>query len=488
MQLIRAARNPAALLMLLWTVLTVFADPDPTPDPSGGGRLHLTVRQAAALALLHDPQLQQLQKTLEGLRGGMSPRLRARLPVLFIEYGGSEAYDWSSPYQLNHTIGGGFELTLTDSGDSWYRMRELRRELRRTKLEIRQQKQNLILETVQLCTDIFYRRTAVQLLTKELQLYRRLCRSAEQRQTCGSISLQNYRRLRIQAEEKALELQAEQLELQQLYSQLTLRVRHTDERSLRLCGSFPQPGPASFGEPGLPESEYFRARAVEHSVQVISARMNCAQAADQRALQLRRLCPKITVTSRIDFSGPHFPPATPALSFGLRLSTGPGRLSVSAKDSVSRSNYSYNRNPAAKLALDLSRPTASPHRRAVEKEQYARRELQHRTSLAALQAQKLAQETLHLQEQLQHQRASCELHRRELAIRRQEFEFGTADFERLVESRRQYTAGLLKLCRLNQRCLLAACTLLQLCALPERVSVLLGQLSTGEKGVTNDGS
>lgn len=488
MILIRAGRNPAALLMLLWTALTVFAAADPTQDPSAAGRLHLTVRQAAALAQEHDPQLQQLRKTLDRLRGRMSPRLRARLPVLFIEYGGSEAYDWSSPYRLNHTIGGGFKLTLTDSGDSWYRMRELRREVRRTKLLVRQQKQNITLETVQLCTDIFYRRTAVQLLTKELQLYRRLCRSAEQRQTCGSISLQNYRRLQIEAEEKALDLQAERIELQQLYSQLTLRVRPTDKRSLRLCGSLPQSGPAPFGVSGLPESEYFRSRAVEHSVQVISSRIHCAQAADQRALQLRRLCPKITVTSRIDFSGPHFPPAVPALSFGVSLSTGPGRLSVSAEDSVSRSNYSYNRNPAAKLALDLSRPTASPHHSAVEKEQHARRELQHSTSLAALQAQQLAREILHLKQLVQHQRQSCELHRRELAIRRQQFDYGTAEFERLVESRRQYTADLLKLYRLKQRSLLAACTLLQLCALPERVSALLNQLSKEEKGATNDGS
>jgi outer membrane protein TolC len=470
--------NPLVILLLLWTVLTVST----SPAQSAGDQRHITVRQAAARAQAQDPQLQQLQNTLVRLCGRMSPRIRAHLPVMFLEYSGSETYDWSSPYRLSHTLGGGFELTLTDGGESWYRMRELRREVQHTELQLRQRKQEILLETVQLCTDILYRRAAAELLTEELQLYHRLSRSAEQQQESGTISLQDYRRIRIEAEEKSLDLQAEQLQLQQLGSQLTMKLGYPDPPRPHLTGTFPRHSPATAENPIQPESEYFRSRAVHHAVRVIDSRINCERAADQRSLQLRRLCPKITVTSRIDFSGPTFPPASPALSFGISLSTGPGRLSVATKDSTNRSAYSFSRTPSARLAVDLSQSAATSRRRAVENLEYARRELQHSTNLAALQAQQLAQEAGHLAELAQHQRESWELHRRELKIHRQKFEYGTTGFEQLVESRQQYTASRLTFYRLNQRYLLTACKLLQLGALPERIFTLLDQFNTAERG------
>lgn len=467
----------APLLILFCSGLTPgFATPT----------LRLTVRQVIHRARSSDPGLDQLQHKLTRLREKISPRVRARLPRLFCEYEGSESYDWNSPYRRMHRLGAGFEVDLTDSGASWYRSRELQREIERTQLQISQLQQNLTLEMLQLCLQIFYHRRVVGLFRANLRFYRQLHAAAEQRTLSGTISAQAYQRIRLRTQEKALELQAEQLELQHLYSQLKLKLR--EDRRIELAGALPERRGAWQAILEKIDRKACRSHAQDCSLEPATARIDCRQAADQRALQLRSLCPAVRVYSRIDFSGSAFPPAQPMLSFGLKLSTGAGPLLLSAEDAASRSTYSYGRTPAARAEIDLTREPRSAYRETAEQLEYSRRKLDYTIALAGEQAEQLYSEATHLVNLLQNQTARLTLYERGRELEKQKFNFGSVDFESLVEHRSEYTEQMLELLQLKVRCTLTFCRLMQHCAIPEEITTLINLLSSQVGRLPDDSS
>ena len=458
---------PMLLLILGWSGLTPgFASPV----------LRLTVRQVVRRARESDRRLEQLQHNLARLREKISPGVRARLPRLFFEYEGNESYDWNSPYRRMHRLGAGFEVELTDSGASWYRSRELQREIERTQLQIRELQQSLTLEMLQLCLQVFYHGAAVRFLREDLQFWRRLQSTAEQRRLSGSISPQAYQRIRLRTRTKALDLQAEQLELQQLNSQLKMSLR--EDRRIELTGSLPDRRGSWQEILEKIDSNTCRSRAQGHSLEPAAARLDCRRAADRRSLQLRSLCPTVSVYSRIDFSGSAFPPGQPTLSFGLELSTGAGPLLLSAEDAASRSPYSYGRTPAARAEIDLAREPRSGYRTAVEQLEYSRRELDHSIAMAGEQAEQLFSETTHLVKLLQTQAARLALYEGKMVLQEQRFNYGSIGFESLVEHRAEYTEQMLELLQLKVRCTLTIFRLLQHCLLSDEITFLMNLLSS----------
>lgn len=477
MQNPKTSLNRVLLLLLCAHMSTIFsAAADPASNAvHRSARRHLTVRQAVEQAQKHDPRLQQLQDRLLLLRGQTPPRLKARFPRLFIEYSGSESYSWDTAYRALHTLGGGLELGLTDSGASWYRAQELKRDIQRSELQIREQRQSLTLEVVQLCMRIFFHRSLAALLNEDLQFYRRLCRSTEQRRLAGTVSGQEHRRILLETREKELVLQAERIELQDLHSQLKLLLR--EERPIELRGTLPDSEADYRGILAAPDRAVCRARAEQFSIEVTASQLDYRQASDFHSLQLRRYVPAVKVYSRIDFSGPEFPPATPAVSFGLSISSGAGRLAITAEDSVERSIISYGRSPAARAEFDLSGEAASPRRHTAEARQYARRKLRYTIRLASEQAARLCSERAQLVELRHNQADRSELKQQSFEIYRRKFRYGSADFEQLVESREEYTDSLRRLLQLEQACYLTACRLLQHCALSEQLTQLLARFN-----------
>ena len=485
MQPQKKSLKPLLLLFLFCTRLSGFhigSASEPAIEPMIGSAetapLHLTVLQAVELAQLQNPQLQQLQDRLTLQQGKPPPRLRARLPRLFIEYSGSESYSWDTPYRLLHTLSGGFEIDLSDSGASWYRAQELKIEIKRTLLQIKELRQNNTLEVVQLCMQIFFHKRLADLLEEDLCFCRRLCRSADQRHNSGTISKQERYRINLETQEKELELEAEEIELQSLHSQLKLLLR--EGRQIELTGSLLQSGIENFHVLGQYDIADCRARAEQLSTEIAATRTDYRQAAALHSLQLRRLIPAVTVYSRIDFSGSDFPPATPALSFGLRVSAGAGRLAFSAENTVDRSHYSYGRSPAARAAIDLSEESGSSRRHTAEALHYARCRHRYSSERAGEKAEQLTTQLSHLTDLLKNRSDRCDLNRQLFEIRRQQFLFGTIGFEQLVEDREELTASLRDLLLLKQRYILTACRLLQHCALSDQITQLLKSF-TGKK-------
>ena len=450
------------LLILLWSGL---------PPGFGTPAFRLTVEQVVHRARNSEPRLQQLHQHLVRLREKTSPRVRSRFPRLFLEYTGSESYDWNSPYRRMHRLGAGFEIELTDGGASWYRSRELQRQIERTQLQVRQLQQRLTLEMVQLCSQIFYHQRAAGLLRENLQFCRRLQATAEQRKLSGSISSQAYHRIRLRTQSKALDLRTEQLELQQLNWQLKLRLR--EDRRIELSGALPERPGAWQGILEKIDSKTCRARAQRCSLEPARARLDSRKADDQRSLQLRSLCPAVSVYSRIDFSGSAFPPGQPTLSFGLKISTGAGPVLLSAEESASRSTYSHQHAPAIQAEIDLAREPHSAYREAAERLEYSRRELDYTVAMAGEQAEQLYSENTHLLKLLQNQTARLALYERKLDLTTQKFRYGSAGFEKLVESREEYTEQMLELLQLKVRCILTICRLLQHCVMPEGLTTLI---------------
>src|SRR6056297_1985982 len=314
----------------------------------------ISVAKAIQEAQESDPQLQQLERRLHYTRSTLPPQLRARFPRIFVEYEGSERYGLEEPYTLTHNLGAGIEVELTDQGRSWFSAQEKTREIEQLVLEIRLRKEAITSQLIELCLDILYSKAVIAHMGQLLELYTRHLRSTDQQYASATISAHSYQRLQLEFESKQLEMSAEELSLQNLYSRLGLYLDSNSYAIPQLKGNLPRVYSDNSNSQLPLQPAFYQEAAQENNTEVIRQELRCCSTADRHSLKLRQYCPQTTVFARIDFRGSEFPPASPYLSFGLQLSGGAGKLGVAAGNTSSYSSYTYAAGPTAQAAVDFS--------------------------------------------------------------------------------------------------------------------------------------
>ncbi|MCF7914244.1 MAG: TolC family protein [Spirochaetaceae bacterium] len=443
------------LLSMFWPAL-------PAAEP-------LSIAEAILQAQKSDLQLQQLEKRLQQVRNSVSPQLRARLPRVFVEYKGSESYGLEDPYRLTHNLAAGIEVELTDQGRSWFSAQQKTHEIERLMLEIRLRKETITSQLIELCLDILYSKAAIEHMSQLLELYTRHLHSTDQQYASATISAHSYRRLRLEFESKQLEVAAEELSLQNLYSRLGLYLGSEPPTIPKLKGSLPRIYTGSIGSRLPSQPAFYQKAAEENNTEVIRQEIQCRSTAARLSLKLRQYCPQTTVFARIDFRGSEFPPASPYLSFGLQLSGGAGRMGVTAGNTSNYSSYTYTGSPTAQAAVDFSQKEAETRGMVSMQLQQARRKLQVIRSSAGTQALRLSSELSHLKEVQKNLLAQTQLHRESCSIKAKQFDFGNRDLRELVEAQQTYMDSRLKLYRIIRSCLEVECSLLQVCGLSRHI-------------------
>jgi hypothetical protein len=401
---------------------------------------------------------------------------------VFVEYEGSERYGLEEPYQLTHNLGAGVEVKLTDQGSSWFSAQEKTRVLEQLVLEIRLRKETITSQITELCLNILYSKAAIEHMGQLLELYTRHLHSADQQHASATISAHSYRRLGLEFESKQLEVAAEELTLQNLYSQLGLYLDSEPPPIPQLEGSLPRIYTGSIGSRLPSQPAFYRKAAQKNNTEVIRQQIRCRSTADRHSLKLRQFCPQTVVFARIDFRGPEFPPASPSLSFGLQLSGGAGKLGVAAGNSSHYSSYTYAGSPSARAAVDFSQKESETRSMVSLQLQQARRKLQVSRSSAGTHALRLFSELSHLKEVQKNLLAQTQLHRESCSIKATQFDFGDGDLHELVETHQTYINSLLKLYRISRSCLEVECSLLQTCGLSRHIPGVLKGLTPDSNG------
>lgn len=437
----------------------------------------ITIPKALALAEKSDIYLQQLRNQLQRTNRGLPPQLKARLPVFYAEYEGNESCNHNTPYSITHKLSGGIEVNLTDSGTSWFRSQDLQRQASRLGLEIRGRISQLTYDLISLCSDILYSKRVHRNNSEVLEMYTRHLHSAEQQFSDSTISAHAYRRLQLQYEAKKLKLAEERLNLQEMYTRLQLLLRTNDNSPLQLEENIPQIYTGIIGKFLSESSQFYKDRAEKHNIDVSRIQLKLSSIKDQRTYKYRQLCPHAVVFGQVDFTGGSFPPAAPALSFGLRISGGGGPVGVSVDNTGNYSPYMYSQAPSTHVVLDFSKPAEETIHQLTQKIRHTHAELKEAREDAGAQAVRLFEE-LHTKKQIQHNiNAQTNLNYKMYHIKKQEFEFGNAKLIDVVESRENYDKNLLKLYRISRDCLLIECSLLQHCGLSSYIPKLVHALS-----------
>ncbi|MFO7731492.1 MAG: TolC family protein [Spirochaetia bacterium] len=449
---------------------------------TGAAAEAISVAEAIQQAQESDLQLQQIEKRLHQARSSLSPQLRARLPRVFVEYEGSESYGLEEPYRLTHKLGVGIEVELTDQGSSWFSEQEKARKLEQLKLEIRLRREAISSQITELCLNILYSKTALKHMEQLLELYSRHLHSADQQHTSATISAQRYRRLGLEYETKQLEVGAEELRLQNLYSRLELSLGSESPPTSQLKGSLPRFYTGSIGSQLPSQPAFYKEAAQKNNTEVIQQEIRCRTTADRYSLALRQFCPQTLVFARIDFMSSEFPPASPSLSFGLQLSGGAGKMEAAAGNTSNYSSYTYAGSSSAHGAVDFSQKTSETRSMLRLQLQQARQKLQVARSSASTRALRLYGELSHLKEVQKNLLAQTQLHRESCSIKADQFDFGDEDLRDLVETHQTYTDSLLELYRISRSCLEMECSLLQTCGLSRYIPGVLKSLSPESYG------
>jgi len=437
----------------------------------------ITLPKALALVEGSDIYLQQLRNQLQRTRSGLPPQLKARFPVFYAEYEGNESCNYNTPYSLTHKLSGGIEVNLTDSGSSWFRSQDLKRQASQLDLEIRGRISQLTYDLISLCSHILYSKRVCRNNSEVLEMYTRHLHSVEQQFSNSTISAYAYRRLKIQYEGKKLKLAEERLNLQNMYTRLQLLLRTNDDSSLQLEESLPQTYTGIIGKTLSESPQFYKERAKKHSIDVSRIQLTLSGIIDQRTYKYRQLCPHAVVFGQVDFTGRSFPPAAPALSFGLRISGGGGPVGVSVDNTGSYSPYMYSQAPSTHIALDFTKTSGETIQRLTQKIRHTREELKEAREGAGAQAVRLFEE-LRTKKQIQRNiNAQTNLSYKMYHIKKQEFEFGNARLIDVVESREAYDENILRLYQISRECLLIECSLLQHCGLSSYIPKLVLALS-----------
>jgi len=386
------------------------------------------------------------------------------------------------PYTLTHNLGAGIEVELTDQGRSWFSAQEKTREIEQLVLEIRLRKEAITSQLIELCLDILYSKAVIAHMGQLLELYTRHLRSTDQQYASATISAHSYQRLRLEFESKQLEMSAEELSLQNLYSRLGLYLDSNSYAIPQLKGNLPRVYSDNSNSQLPLQPAFYQEAAQENNTEVIRQELRCCSTADRHSLKLRQYCPQTTVFARIDFRGSEFPPASPYLSFGLQLSGGAGKLGVAAGNTSSYSSYTYAAGPTAQAAVDFSQKETETRSMVGMQLQQARQKLQIIRSSAGAQALRLYSELTHLKEVQKNLLAQTQLHREGCNIKAKQFDFGDEGLHELVESQHTYMDSLLKLYRISRSCLVVECSLLQTCGLSLYIPRVLKRLTPESYG------